>query len=166
MVKAGRRNQHGARGSDGIDSAKGAFLCPGFDDHRGETDQFVDMRGGDCLRVGRQRSIGREKLRVVSGAPALDGDQRVEQLSQTLRGRASSFGDGPQRRHGRLHPAFHDELPKVGFVRHVPVDRRVRYSKRARDVDHGCPGGAESANDVFGRGQNPLPCERGVVSGH
>ncbi len=74
-------NSTALAGGHGIDGAERAFLYAGPDDHRGQPDQLLDVGGDNGLGIGRQRPIGGEQLRVVSGPAAFDGDQGVEQPS-------------------------------------------------------------------------------------
>lgn len=74
-----RRDQQRPARGDGVKRAKRTFVHAEADDYRGQPDQLGEMGGGDRLRIGRQRSIGGEELRVVGGPTAFDFDEGVEQ---------------------------------------------------------------------------------------
>ena len=72
---------------------------------------------------------------------------------------------GPQWGHGRFRPPADDQVSQLGLARHVPVDGRVTHSQRPGHVDYGRLGRAEPADDLLGRGQDPIAGERAVSGG-
>ena len=126
---------------------------------------FSTVGSGEAA-IGRQRSIGGEQLRIVGRLAAFDGDQRVEELPQPLRRRARLRGDGPQRRHGRLHPSADDQVQQLGLGRHVAVEGRMAHAQCPCHVHHVRLGQAEPTDDLLGRGEDPIAGERRVSGGH
>ncbi len=64
--------------------------------------------------------------------------------------------DDPQCRHRCLGKSPDDEIAQLGLRCDVLVDGGVTHAQRAGDIDDRRLRRTEPANDVFGRGKDPL----------
>src|ERR1700722_19304951 len=110
------------------------------------------MSGGDRLSLGRERSVGGEEFGISCSPPALDANQRIEELAKPPRRRTLPGNERAERRHHLIDPTLDDQFPKFRLRFFVVLNSSVAHTKGASHVNHGRLFRAEPSQHILGGG--------------